>query len=524
MTLRDDQDFALESLREAVAEKKYRIVMQAPTGWGKTLLAAAVVENARAKGKRVLFTVPAIALIDQTVEMFFKQGINEVGVIQATHHMTDWSKPIQIASVQTLLNLDKLPAADVVMIDEVHKWFLFYGRWLQKPEWQDVPIIGLSATPWTKGLGSYFSHFIRASTTQNLIDDGLLSPFKVFAPSHPDLSGIHTVAGDYHEGELSAKMSEGKLVADAVDTWLKLAENRPTLCYAVDRIHAKHLQQKFEAAGVACGYQDAFTGDNDKKSKSSGLWIEGRKNIKRKFHNGEYPVVCNVGTLTTGIDWDVRCISLCRPTKSDMLFVQIIGRGLRTAEGKDHCLILDHSDNHTRLGFVTDIDASFEGLHVGKTPVTSNRTEGIALPKECPQCTYLKPPRTALCPACGFLAKATYNVKPEAGELRELKPKPKQPQQTTFDKQVFFSELLAYAQGKGYKQGWASNQFRERTGVWPNYYKGTPPAQSVSAQTMNWIKSRQIAYAKGRAKRDAEIINRVAIQAGTTHTTNHDDR
>jgi superfamily II DNA or RNA helicase len=492
--LRNDQKEAIEALRDAVAEKKRRICMQAPTGYGKTVLSAALVESARARGKKVLFTVPQIGLVDQTIEMFASQKIYEVGAIQADHPMTDWSQPIQVASIQTLMKRAILPKADLVVIDECHKWFKFYERWLsgdKMPEWANIPFIGLSATPWTKGLGSWYDHFHKAGTIQGMIDLGTLSPFKVYAPSHPNLSGIKTVAGDYHEGELSAKMSESKLVADAVDTWLALGEDRPTLCYAVDRAHAKHLQTQFQAKGVACGYQDAFTKDHE------------RRQIKRDFHNGNLKVVCNVGTLTVGIDWDVRCISMCRPTKSDMLFVQIVGRGLRTAQGKDDCLILDHSDNHTRLGFVTDIDDSYVGLHDGKTPMHENRIEAIALPKECPKCAYMKPPKLALCPACGFKAEVVNKVKADAGELRELKPKPKEPAQSKLDmldKAAFLAELKAYAAMRGYKTGWAANQYRERLKVWPdNRIAGVMPASKISDDTRGWIKSRQIAWAKSKA-------------------------
>src|SRR6476620_6981033 len=103
-------------------------MMQAPTGFGKTVLSAAIVSNAQAKNKRVLFTVPAIALVDQTVEAFWAQGVRDIGVIQAAHAMTDWSKPIQVASVQTLQRRP-IPKADVVLIDEAHKWFRFYEKW-----------------------------------------------------------------------------------------------------------------------------------------------------------------------------------------------------------------------------------------------------------------------------------------------------------------------------------------------------------------------------------------------------------
>jgi DNA repair protein RadD len=499
--LRDDQERSLIALREAVRDGKRRICMQAPTGWGKTEFAAALTTNAQAKKKKVLFTVPAISLIDQTVAMFARRGILDVGVIQADHHKSNWDMPIQIASVQTLMRRT-VPDVGVVMLDECHRWFTFYEKWLgtkdvRVPEWIDVPVIGLSATPWTKGLGDWFDHYHKAASIQEMIDAGNLSKFVVYAPSHPDLSNVRTVGGDYHIEELSLAMQERRLVADAVGTWLSLADRRPTLCYAVDRPHAKKLQQQFTEAGVKCGYQDHTTKDTE------------REQIRRKFHSGEFEVVVNVETLTTGIDWDVRCISMCRPTKSDMLFTQIVGRGLRPAPPgtppKDHCLILDHSDNHLRLGMVTDVDESYVGLREGKTPTHDNRTDAIRLPKACPKCAFLKLPKMAQCPGCGFVATVVSRIEPEPGELRELKPKPKRPlsdgpMMTQTDKALFFAELKGYAFQHGYKEGWASNKYRERVGTWPANDMRHVQMLAPRPSTASWIKSRAIAWAKSKAR------------------------
>ena len=134
------------------------------TGFGKTLLAAAIIEGALAKNKRVIFTVPARSLVDQTVKAFWDDGIRDVGVIQAWNPMTDWSRPVQVASVQTLQRRP-IPNADFVIIDECHRWFDLYATWMSDPLWQDPPFIGLSATPWTRGLGKYFDDLIIAATT-----------------------------------------------------------------------------------------------------------------------------------------------------------------------------------------------------------------------------------------------------------------------------------------------------------------------------------------------------------------------
>jgi superfamily II DNA or RNA helicase len=472
-------------LRQSIGSGKRRPVLQAPTGFGKTRLAAAVVEGALAKQKRVIFTVPALSLVEQTVEAFWNDGVRDVGVIQGTHAMTDWSRPVQVASVQTLQRRPT-PEADVVIIDECHRWFDFYAKWMLNPAWQSRPFIGLSATPWTRGLGRYFDDLITAATTQDLIAGGYLSPFRVFAPSHPDLTGVRTVAGDYHEGDLSGVMNDSPLVADVVDTWLRLSQNRSTFCFAVDRAHAQHLQAKFAEAGVPTGYIDAYTP------------IEERNETKRQFDSGEIRVVCNVGCLTTGIDWDVRCIVLARPTKSEILFVQIIGRGLRLAEGKEDCLILDHSDTHLRLGFVTDI--RHETLDDGRARASRKSSDRIRLPKECPRCAFLKPPRMCVCPACGFKSEAVTDLEVSDGELIEVIGRKKRGGTAANDeKAAFYAQLKGHAQTHGYAAGWAAHKFREKFGVWPNGYEDIP-AMEPTPKTASWIKSRQIAWAKSKQR------------------------
>lgn len=487
--LRDDQQEAIDRLDSLLEAGKRRVVVQAPTGFGKTLVAASLLKRELSQKKRVLFVVPAVALIDQSIEAFQAQGIDDIGVIQAYNEMTNWDMPLQVASVQTLQRRT-IPPASFVLIDEVHRWFRFYEKWLLDPAWNDVPIIGLSATPWTKGLGAYFSDLLIAGTTQAMIEQSRLSDFKVYAPSSPDLKGVRTLGGDYHEGDLAKAMNRPQLVADVVSTWQRLGQGRPTLCFAVDRAHAKTLQQAFEAVGVSAGYQDAFTKDDERRA------------IKAKFHSGEYKIVCNVGTLTTGVDWDVRCIIMARPTKSEMLFVQIVGRGLRTAEGKDYCLLLDHSDNHLRLGFVTDI--RYDQLHDG-TKCISAKADKINLPKKCPQCSYLKPPKTAICPACGFKTQVRPQVEVLPGDLIELKRHNKEQEEARLkalwdNKRLIYAMLLTVARMRGKKDGWAYYTYHNIYQEGPPWSWKADPPTIPDPEIINWITSRNIARAKSHMK------------------------
>jgi DNA repair protein RadD len=492
--LRPHQVDLIDQIDAAIAAGERRIVAQAPTGFGKTIVAATITRRAIAQNQRVIFTVPTIGLIDQTVEKFWAEGVRDIGVIQSNHPRTDYAKSVQIASVQTLQRRYRptdalsrsVPTGDLILIDEVHRWFDFYEKWLSSTAMADVPVIGLSATPWTRGLGKDFRKLIVGATTRELIDGQYLAPFRVFAPASPDLSSVRTVAGDYHEGELGEIMNEATLVADVVDTWVERGRNRPTLCFAVDRVHAKHLQAKFQAAGIVAGYIDAYTDRTD------------RNRIAAAFHRGEIRVVCNVGCLTTGIDWDVRCIVLARPTKSEILFVQMIGRGLRTADGKDDCLILDHSDNHTRLGFVTDIH--HDELDDGKSRVKAEPKAIEALPQKCPSCSFLKPPRLLECPSCGFKPEPKCSVVNAAGELVELTDRRTvDAVSAAKDKVRFYQELKGYAANRGYQRGWVAHKFKERFGHWPNGLEHLPPMKSTAAVT-NWIKSRNIAWAKAKAR------------------------
>ena len=428
--------------------------------------------------------VPALSLVDQTVEKLFAEGITNVGVIQASHPMTNSARPIQVATPQSLQRRE-IPDADEILIDEVHKWFKIYPKLLGDPRFADVPIIGLTATPWSKGLGKHFDRLIVGATTAQLIEDKYLSPFRSFAPASPDLTGVRTMAGDYHEGDLADAVNKTELVANVVETWQAHAQNRPTLCFAVDRAHAKHLQMQFQAAGVSAEYIDAYTEAVERAA------------IAKRFHAGEVKVVCNVGCLTTGVDWDVRCIILARPTKSEMLYVQMIGRGLRTAEGKVDCLILDHSDNHTRLGFVTDIH--HDELDDGEPKRAAAADKAEALPKKCIKCTFLKPPKMLQCPCCGFIPAPQPGAVHRDGELVELASRREAMATNRARADNILQRTPLDRPGARLQERLGGSTVQDEVRRLPALGLERLSELIPTAATRSWVKSRQIAYAKRRA-------------------------
>ena len=225
-----------------------------------------------------------------------------------------------------------------------------------------------------------------------------------------------------------------------------------------------------------------------------------REAVFARFRSGATKILCSVGVLTTGFDADVRCIIDAQPTKSRILFVQKIGRGLRTAPGKDHLVILDHAGNHLRLGMVTDIGQ--DRLDDGKERQNAGhraRERSEPLPKLCEGCKAVLPRAARECPSCGSPIHARTEVEAVDGELVELGAR-RSGQASIEDKVAFFAELKGHAEIKGYNDKWCAHKYREKFGVWPNdprvrCARPTPP----SLKTSNWLKSRAIAFRKRRA-------------------------
>jgi DNA repair protein RadD len=496
-TLKPRQVDLLTSLKQAVSSGAMRPVLQASTGLGKTVIAAHIVAGALRKGKRVAFVVPRLTLIRQTFERFIENGIGAelIGVIQGQHEWRRPHAPVQICSIDTLARRG-FPIADVVVIDECHEVKAAMRTWVESAP--ETLFIGLTATPWSKGMGDVYDRLVNPVSMQTLIDEGYLSKLRVFASAHPDLTGVRTVAGDYREDDLSAVMSSKTITADVVSNWLENGERRQTILFAVDRAHAAHCCEEFVAAGIAAEYIDGNTPD------------EERKDMFRRYRNGDTLILCSVGVLTLGFDAPCQCVIFARPTKSEILWVQAIGRGLRVEDGKTDCLVFDHTDTGLRLGLPPQIH--HERLRTAASDAAEKASkkdaaeERVSLPRECVECHALIPPKTRVCPNCGAVPKRRDTVQVREGELVELgadqqgsprtaKKGPARERIAAQGRQAVLSQLIAM-QGKK-KDGWVFWKFKSLFGVAPGPDLRRTPA-TPTPEVQMWVHSENIRWAKSQ--------------------------
>jgi len=477
--LRQYQVDSINDLRKAILKGHKRIVLQLATGGGKTTIASEMIRKANEKGKKCLFLADRIELVEQTSKRLDYEGIDH-GIIMGNHERYKPHSINQVCSPQTLARR-ATPAADLVIIDECH---VAYG--IHKKMMQAMPntvFIGLSATPFTKGLGKLYSNLVVGATTTKLTDEGYLVPVKVFAPSKPDLTKLRTVAGDYDEKELFARVNKPKLVADIVDTWIKRGENRPTIGFAVNVLHSQALCEQFKDRGIRAAHIDSY------------MPTKLREQLVNDFKDGYIKVLFNVGILDKGFDYpQASCLIMARPTKSLMLYIQQAGRVLRPHPTKEDAIILDHAGNTQAHGFVTD-DLPQELDDGTKRKVEPSQKKQEEKGRLCTSCAYVKKKYEYKCPCCGFTPKKKdAGIDVEKGDLLEVT----RTKITMVDKQKLYSELLYVEVEKGYKRGFAAQMYRNKFGVWPKGLNDIPRIPSLD--TMNYIKSRMIQFTNGRKR------------------------
>jgi superfamily II DNA or RNA helicase len=367
--------------------------------------------------------------------------------MQGNHPLRNVHAPIQIISLQTIARRKEelWPKADLFIIDEAHVNYAIIAKLMA--HYPDAKFIGLSATPFTRGLGLVWDDLVVATTTGELIERGYLSNFEAYAPSQPDLTGVRRSGADYSTPDLEERMNE--LTGDIVAHYKAHGNGGKALVFTPTVAYAQSLALEFEQAGIDA---DHVSGHDSE---------ERRKDALQRYKDGRTKVMVNCEVLTKGFDQpDITVGILARPTRSLSLHIQMCGRFIRACEGKDKAIILDHAGNIERLGFPDDDLPTTLDMNEPNTN-SDTRERDDPLPWNCPKCHSLVPHGTHICPTCGHAAQRPNGVQIEAGVLQKIE------RTGMSQKQAVYAMLNCIRLDKGYKEGWVANQYRELFGVWP---------------------------------------------------------
>ena len=489
------QEEAHEALRQGARNGHRCQMLMAATGAGKTFLGLRAIHEALQKGKRAIFVCDRRTLIEQTSAVADSYGLTAHSVLMADHWRYDPRSPFQIASAQTLARR-QWPDADLIVIDEAH---VQMSVWVNKIKSCQAHVIGLSATPFSDGLGKLFSNLVCASSMHALTESGVLVPMRVFSCTKVNMRGAATAGGEWTDGAAAERGME--IIGDVVSEWKKFASDRKTIVFGATIAHCEEMARQFNAAGVMAA---CFTSDTSEVERAA-LLGEYRK------PDSALRVLLSVSALAKGFDvQDVGCVCDVRPLRKSLSeAIQMWGRGLRSSPGtgKKDCLLLDFSGNIVRMAedysdiFYNGLDALDAGEKLDKTIRRDNeeKPEG----KACPVCGYQ--PMGKRCVSCGHEVIKPSLVEHEHGEMQEIRiGKTKYAD----DKRHLWEQACSYARGYSApdkQQGRAKHIFRDISGEWPDssWNIATTPSVPITRAVLNKIKSRNIAYAKSIGARAA---------------------
>lgn len=487
--LRPYQQAAFDAVREKLRAGAHSVLVNAPTGSGKTVLASALMEMTQAKGNRATFVVDRLSLINQTSAVFDRYGLRH-GVIQSQHERWQPHQQIQVCSIQTLARR-QWPDSRVDVFDEAH---VLHAAHKHRIQHGTSVVIGLTATPFTRGLAKYFDAVVNVTTTRKLIEDGWLVPYRIFSCAEPDMSGVKVAStGEWESTGASKKALE--VVGDVVAEYAKHGEDRKFICSAVDTAHVEELARQFLAAGINVATYTYKDNDDD------------RMDTVEEFRRPDSSIrgLITVTAASRGFDVpDVGCIIMARPLRKSLAeHIQLFGRGLRISPetGKQNCIVLDHSGNCAR--FFADCEAFFDvgavELDDGKPKTKPKAQEKKEKePVKCPECRALHPPMP-FCPNCGHEYPKKQAVAHVPGTLKELIAGGHSYELT----RMLWPQVCGYVLER--KEGDQARRqalaiYHEITGEWPRQsFESTQPAM-VTLEVRNRIKANQIRYAKGRMK------------------------
>jgi superfamily II DNA or RNA helicase len=321
----------------------------AATGVGKRLMALDLAKHF----KRTLFIAHREELIQQAYEEIDQIWPMQVGIVKGPLFEID--KRVVVASVQTLYNrLDRIDpnTFDLVIVDEAHHYvsptFLKSVRHFNSKlltAWTATPkrLDGLS-------LSNIVQDMVFEYRIQNGIKDGYLAPIDAYQiKTQTDISKVKRTAGDFNSKDLSEKVDSELRNNLIVSKHLEYAKDRQGIAYCVDIDHCYNLKRLFVDRGISC---EAVVSDTER--------CPNRAEIVKAYSHGEIDVLTNVNILTEGFDYpDVGSIMMGRPTQSETLYIQSIGRGTRLKSdafkkkfGTDRCIVLDFVDNTGKLSLV----------------------------------------------------------------------------------------------------------------------------------------------------------------------------
>ena len=436
MKLRPYQNSSINTLRKSFKENK-RVLFVLPTGGGKTSI---FTEIARMSDKRILIIAHRKELVQQISDrLSVEHGLVVSGEV------ADYSKRILVGTVQTVVKRLNHINVDLIIVDEAHH--AVAGSWQKIIDaLPKAYVLGVTATPCRldgKGLAHAFDTIVEGAKISDLINQGYLCNAKVYASKH-ELTKIRTVAGDYHKGDLEEHYLKSKITGDIVNTYRKYADHKQTIVFCVSIKHADITHSLFRVMG----YKSAVLHSKMKKHE--------RDIVIEQFRNKEITLLISVDIISEGFDVpSCECIILLRPTKSLSLYMQQVGRGLRTYEGKEKAIILDHAGNVFKFGMPHE-DREWELTY---DKVKAARASAPTTIKQCEECYAVINKDEKVCPECGYeIEKKERELAQVEGELVEIQIQRKQEEYGYKS----LEDWKKIARQRGYKEGWAWYRWKAR--------------------------------------------------------------
>lgn len=477
----------MSKLRQAFASGLNAVMLYLPTGGGKTECSISLLDMARQKGNRSAMVMDRRILCDQTSARLTKYDIDH-GVLMSGHWRYRPEKDIQICSVQTLEAREGFPAIKLMVVDEAHSSRKSINNFILKhPE---IKVVGLSASPFTKGLGKIYQGVVCGATTKQLVELKQLVPLRVFISKEIDMEGVKKIGGEWSDGETTSRAI--KITGDVVSEWVKKTHEIfggpvKTIIFTAGVEHGIDLSRKFAEAGynfISISYKD----DNEYKDE-----------VIKDFHRDDTEIhgilACDI--LTKGFDCPSVLMGVsARPfSKSYSSHVQQLGRVMRPNEGKEFAVWLDFSGNYLR--FLDQWQDTYEvGVHS-----LDDKDKPVKEPKKsekeaasCPRCHAVWPQDSDTCAHCGMVRTRKSKVEAVAGEMSELHGQ-KKDKYTSEYKEAFYHGLIGHLRQGGKNEGRAYHLYKEKFGVYPTWKK---EAIEPTIEIMNWVHRANIKFAKSR--------------------------